>query len=70
MSADETRVILEAELGLRLANIFDWINLDQPLGSASISQVTAPSCPCLTVKLYSMPSQPCKQLCIGMHMCP
>ena len=46
MSAEETRVILEAELGLRLANIFDWINLDQPLGSASISQVTAPSCPC------------------------
>ena len=45
MSADETKVILEAELGLRLANIFDWIDLDQPLGSASISQVTALSCP-------------------------
>ena len=39
MSADETRVILEAELGLRLANIFEGIDLDQPLGSASISQV-------------------------------
>lgn len=39
MSAEETRLILEAELGLRLANIFEWIDLDRPLGSASISQV-------------------------------
>ena len=38
MPAEETRLILEAELGLRLANIFEWIDLQRPLGSASISQ--------------------------------
>ena len=44
MPAEETRVILEAELGLRLANIFEWIDLDRPLGSASISQVLCTNC--------------------------
>ena len=39
MSERQTRDVLEAELGLRLINIFDWIDLKKPLGSASISQV-------------------------------
>jgi predicted unusual protein kinase regulating ubiquinone biosynthesis (AarF/ABC1/UbiB family) len=39
MSAVETREVIERELGQSLANIFDWINLSKPLGSASISQV-------------------------------
>ncbi|CAL8461942.1 g1473 [Coccomyxa elongata] len=39
MSEQQTRGVLEAELGLRLINIFDWIDLKKPLGSASISQV-------------------------------
>ncbi len=42
MSEQQTREVLEAELGLRLINIFDWIDLKKPLGSASISQVVSP----------------------------
>jgi hypothetical protein len=54
MPAEETRLILEAELGLRLANIFEWIDLRRPLGSASISQARRSSA-CQAWKLTSAP---------------
>ena len=39
MTAEKTRAILEEELGQRLDLIFEWIDMDKPLGSATISQV-------------------------------
>ncbi|GIL83202.1 hypothetical protein Vretifemale_12058 [Volvox reticuliferus] len=40
MSADTTRAALQQELGVSdLSELFEWIDLETPLGSASISQV-------------------------------
>ena len=39
MPPAQTRKVLEQELGAPLDQIFDWIDLEKPLGSASISQV-------------------------------
>ncbi|GLC33499.1 hypothetical protein PLESTB_000081700 [Pleodorina starrii] len=40
MSAETTRAALQRELGVSdLSQLFEWIDLDTPLGSASISQV-------------------------------
>ncbi|KXZ54564.1 hypothetical protein GPECTOR_4g629 [Gonium pectorale] len=42
MSAESTRAALQRELGLRdLSDVFEWIDLEQPLGSASISQASS-----------------------------
>lgn len=46
MSAAQTRLVIQNELGSRSLNeVFSFIDLDQPLGSATIAQVTqeAPS---------------------------
>lgn len=39
MSKEQARCAIEAELGTSVEAVFEWIDLDQPLGSASISQV-------------------------------
>lgn len=40
MSAEQTRGVIEQELGgATLADVFEWIDLDKPLGSASLAQV-------------------------------
>ncbi len=42
MSPEATRAAIARELGLaegQLGAVFEWINLERPLGSASISQV-------------------------------
>ena len=40
MPASQARAVIEEELGgLPLEEVFDWIDLDEPLGSASIAQV-------------------------------
>lgn len=39
MSKEQARAAIEAELGTSLDTVFEWIDLDRPLGSASISQV-------------------------------
>lgn len=39
MPADQVRAVIERELGAPLEALFEWIDLEQPLGSASISQV-------------------------------
>lgn len=40
MSAAATKAALQRELGVQdLGQLFEWIDLEQPLGSASISQV-------------------------------
>lgn len=40
MPADQVRAVIESELGgISLDQAFEWIDLDSPLGSASISQV-------------------------------
>lgn len=39
MPAEQARAVIERELGAPLAAIFEWIELEEPLGSASISQV-------------------------------
>ena len=40
MPPDQTRKVIERELGgVQLEDVFEWIDLEQPLGSASISQV-------------------------------
>ena len=43
MPASQARAVIEEELGgLPLEEVFDWIDLDEPLGSASIAQVPVP----------------------------
>lgn len=39
MPPQQTREVIEAELNAPLEQIFEWIDLEKPLGSASISQV-------------------------------
>ena len=39
MPAEQAREVIEQELGVPLEAVFEWIDLDMPLGSASISQV-------------------------------
>ncbi len=40
MPASQARAVIEEELGgLPLEEVFEWIDLDEPLGSASIAQV-------------------------------
>lgn len=40
MSPQQTRSVLQTELGgVPIEEIFEWIDLEQPLGSASIAQV-------------------------------
>ena len=39
MPAEQAWTVLEAELNMPLSDIFEWIDLDAPLGSASIAQV-------------------------------
>lgn len=39
MPAEQAREVIERELGVPLEAVFEWIDLDTPLGSASISQV-------------------------------
>ena len=39
MSPDKTKEILEQRLGKPINEVFAWIELDAPLGSASIAQV-------------------------------
>ena len=41
MSAEQTRGVIEKELGgAKIEDVFEWIDLDKPLGSASLAQVT------------------------------
>ena len=43
MPASQARAVIEEELGgLPLEEVFDWIDLNEPLGSASIAQVRVP----------------------------
>ncbi len=45
MPAQQAREVIEDELGMPLEEAFEWIDLEEPLGSASISQVgTLPAC--------------------------
>jgi predicted unusual protein kinase regulating ubiquinone biosynthesis (AarF/ABC1/UbiB family) len=40
MPAQQARSVIEEELGgVPLEEVFEWIDLEQPLGSASIAQV-------------------------------
>ena len=39
MPAAQTREVIERELNAPLDEVFEWIDLEKPLGSASISQV-------------------------------
>lgn len=39
MMLEKTRAVLEERLGKKLDEVFAWIDLDKPLGSASIAQV-------------------------------
>lgn len=40
MSAEQTRGVIEKELGgAKLEDVFEWIDLEKPLGSASLAQV-------------------------------
>lgn len=50
MSPEQTRVVVQGELGgTPLEDVFEWLDLETPLGSASIAQVLPP------VKLMSVP---------------
>lgn len=47
------------ELGIDdLSEVFEWINLQEPIGSASISQVRYCSCSCVNV-----------HVCLGVNVC-
>ena len=42
MNPKQTREVIEGELaGARIEDVFEWLDLDKPLGSASIAQVQA-----------------------------
>lgn len=41
MSAEQTRGVIEKELGAKVEDVFEWIDLDEPLGSASLAQVSS-----------------------------
>lgn len=40
MTPEKTKSVIEARLGKSLEEVFEWINLEKPLGSASIAQVS------------------------------
>lgn len=40
MPPAQTKEVIERELNAPLEDVFEWIDLEKPLGSASISQVT------------------------------
>ena len=44
MSPEKTREVLEQRLGKPISEVFAWIDLEAPLGSASIAQVCMSSC--------------------------
>ncbi len=47
MSAARAEALIKGELGIdSLDEVFEWINLDKPLGSASISQVSGSATGC------------------------
>ncbi len=50
MPPSQTKEVIERELNAPLEDVFEWIDLEKPLGSASISQVT--------VLLLPMPDRP------------
>ena len=53
MPADQVRTVVETELGgIPLDQVFEWIDLDSPLGSASISQVHKAKLRPLPAKLH------------------
>lgn len=39
MPPAQTKEVIESQLNAKLEQVFEWINLEKPLGSASISQV-------------------------------
>ena len=39
MTPDKTKEVIEERLGKSLDEVFEWIDLEKPLGSASIAQV-------------------------------
>ena len=39
MTPEKTKQIIEQRLGKPIGDVFAWIDLDAPLGSASIAQV-------------------------------
>ena len=50
MSAERVSAIIERELGRPMEDIFSSINLETPLGSASIAQVqTQSAAPCVQI---------------------
>ena len=51
MPAAQTREVIESELNAKLEQVFEWIDLDKPLGSASISQVSPMSCAAMMAPL-------------------
>lgn len=44
MPPTQVQQVLEHELGAPLRDVFEWIDLQTPLGSASISQVSNCCC--------------------------
>ena len=44
MPPNQVQGVLEYELGAPLRDVFEWIDLETPLGSASISQVSKSCC--------------------------
>lgn len=44
MPPAQTKQVIESELNAKLEQVFQWIDLEKPLGSASISQVSHVPC--------------------------
>ena len=63
MPPAQVRASIEGELGAPLEQVFEWINLDKPLGSASISQVciTPPMLTGLPQESVPVMELPCSQ---------
>ena len=71
MSAAQTRQVMERELGgVPLERVFEWIDLDTPLGSASIAQARVQPAPPPPLSLPAVKGPPSAAVKARMLACP
>jgi hypothetical protein len=67
MGAEQTRRVIQRELGdIPLEQVFEWIDLDVPLGSASIAQVCCAARSCASGVRHPLACMLCTHPCMGI----
>lgn len=70
MPAQQARSVIEEELGgVPLEEVFEWIDLDTPLGSASIAQVCAAVVTSLTISFTTAFQTYCAARLLHVELC-